>query len=261
MSDSNNWLEECYQSYRKFCIDNEVFRKAAWTKADGDHTHCLFDAQKISNYDIDDNDKQGYCGDKGTWFCASCFEELIKRHNVKVEKNTISSIENALRRYSNVIISLNNEQYYLKNKDEYFKLCAMLFTGMTVFLVISTIYPNGHYLRPAYFEHNNIFIQMVKWLYATDTPTNLFPSVHVFNSIAVNIAVWHSDNFKKNKAVRYGSAVLMVLIILSTMFLKQHSVFDVVTGMVLAVFMYSVVYTTNWAAVTVAKPVRKPRQI
>ena len=151
--------------------------------------------------------------------------------------------------------------FYLKNKYEYFKLCAMLFTGMTVFLVISTIYPNGHYLRPAYFEHNNIFIQMVKWLYATDTPTNLFPSVHVFNSIAVNIAVWHSDNFKKNKAVRYGSAVLMVLIILSTMFLKQHSVFDVVTGMVLAVFMYSVVYTTNWAAVTVAKPVRKPRQI
>ena len=151
--------------------------------------------------------------------------------------------------------------FYFKNKDEYFKLCAMLFTGMTVFLVISTIYPNGHYLRPAYFEHNNIFIQLVKWLYATDTPTNLFPSVHVFNSIAVNIAVWHSDNFKKNKAVRYGSAVLMVLIILSTMFLKQHSVFDVVTGMVLAVFMYSVVYTTNWAAVTAAKPVRKPRRI
>lgn len=117
MSDSNNWLEECYQSYREFCIDNEVFRKAAWTKADGDHTHCLFDAQKISNYDIDDNDKQGYCGDKGTWFCASCFEELIKRHNVKVEKNTISSIENALRRFSNVIISLNNEQYFLENKD------------------------------------------------------------------------------------------------------------------------------------------------
>ena len=126
MSDSNNWLEECYQSYRKFCIDNEVFRKAAWTKADGDHTHCLFDAQKISNYDIDDNDKQGYCGDKGTWFCASCFEELIKRHNVKVEKNTILSIENALRRYSNVIISLNNEQYFLKNKDEKMLLAEVL---------------------------------------------------------------------------------------------------------------------------------------
>ena len=151
--------------------------------------------------------------------------------------------------------------FFFKNKEDYYRLCTFLFVGMTVFLVVSSLYPNGHYLRPHSFEHDNVFTHMVTWLYATDTPTNLFPSVHVFNSIAVNIAVWHSDNFKKNKAVRYGSAVLMVLIILSTMFLKQHSVFDVVTGMVLAVFMYSVVYTTNWAAVTVAKPVRKPGQI
>ena len=149
----------------------------------------------------------------------------------------------------------------LHNKTDYYKLCAFLFTGMTIFLIISTVYPNGQYLRPTYFTHHNLCTMLCERLYAGDTPTNLFPSVHVFNSIAVNIAVWHSDNFKKNKAVRYGSAVLMVLIILSTMFLKQHSVFDVVTGMVLAVFMYSVVYTTNWAAVTVAKPVRKPRQI
>ena len=118
---------------------------------------------------------------------------------------------------------------------------------MTIFLIVSTLYPNGHYLRPTTFEHNNIFVQMVKWLYATDTPTNLFPSIHVYNSIAVNMAVWHCDNFKNNRVVRYGSATLMVSIILATMFLKQHSVFDVVTGTVLAIFMYSVVYGTNWS--------------
>ena len=151
--------------------------------------------------------------------------------------------------------------FYVKNKDEYFRLCGMLFTGMTIFLIISTIYPNGHYLRPTYFDHNNIFIQMVKWLYATDTPTNLFPSIHVYNSITVNIAVWHSENFKDKKWVRYGSAILMVLIILSTMFLKQHSVFDVVTGIVLAVFMYTLVYNTDWSFLTATKPVRKPRRI
>ena len=140
--------------------------------------------------------------------------------------------------------------FYFKNKDEYFKLCAVLFTGMTIFLIVSTLYPNGHYLRPTTFEHNNIFVQMVKWLYATDTPTNLFPSIHVYNSIAVNMAVWHCDNFKNNRVVRYGSATLMVSIILATMFLKQHSVFDVVTGTVLAIFMYSVVYGTNWSRVS-----------
>lgn len=133
--------------------------------------------------------------------------------------------------------------FYLKNKDEYFRLCTMLFTGMTIFLIVSTIYPNGHYLRPTAFERNNLFVQIVKWLYSTDTSTNLFPSIHVYNSIAVNIAVWHSGNFKNRKVVRYGSAFLMVSIILSTMFLKQHSVFDVVTGIIMAVTMYMLVYS------------------
>ena len=109
----------------------------------------------------------------------------------------------------------------------------MLFTGMTIFLVISTIYPNGHYLRPTTFARDNVFVHMVKCLYATDTATNLFPSIHVYNSIAVNLAVWHSENFRDKKVIRIGSAVLMVSIILSTMFLKQHSVSDVCCALVM----------------------------
>lgn len=137
--------------------------------------------------------------------------------------------------------------FFFKNKNEYYKLCAFLFTGMTIFLVISTVYPNGHYLRPTTFERDNIFVQAVQWLYSTDTPTNLFPSIHVYNSLGINMAVWHSENFKKNKPVRYGSSILCIIIILSTMFLKQHSVFDVVTGVVLAAFMFSLVYARSWA--------------
>lgn len=145
--------------------------------------------------------------------------------------------------------------FYRKNRDEYFRLCTMLFTGMTIFLIVSTLYPNGHYLRPTTFERNNIFVWMVRWLYSTDTSTNLFPSIHVYNSIAVNIAVWHSGEFKHQKAVRFGSAFLMVSIILSTMFLKQHSVFDVVTGIIMAAAMYMLVYVSN----PVRLPVRQPR--
>ncbi len=139
--------------------------------------------------------------------------------------------------------------FFRNNKEEYFRLCTVLFTGMTVFLIISTIYPNGHYLRPTEFERQNIFTALVGMLYATDTPTNLFPSIHVFNSIAVNMAVWHSGNFRHKKAVRFCSAILMISIILSTMFLKQHSVFDVVTGIALAVFMYTIVYNRKPTAV------------
>lgn len=120
---------------------------------------------------------------------------------------------------------------------------CFLFTG-DIFLIISTVYPRT-LLKTSHFCHDNIFVSMVRALYKTDTATNLFPSIHVYNSIGVNIAIWHSENFKQHKPVRYGSAILMVSIILSTMFLKQHSVFDVITGIVLSVFMYTVVYAKS----------------
>ena len=81
-------------------------------------------------------------------------------------------------------------------KKEFYRLCAFLYTGMTVFLVISTLYPNGHNLRPYYFTHHNMFTALCEWLYSTDTPTNLFPSIHVYNSLGIHFAVMHSSYFK-----------------------------------------------------------------
>lgn len=75
----------------------------------------------------------------------------------------------------------------LHDKKEFYRLCAFLYTGMTVFLVISTLYPNGHNLRPYYFTHHNMFTALCEWLYSTDTPTNLFPSIHVYNSLGIHL--------------------------------------------------------------------------
>ena len=137
--------------------------------------------------------------------------------------------------------------FFFKNKEDYYRLCTFLFVGMTVFLVVSSLYPNGHYLRPHSFEHDNVFTHMVAWLYATDTPTNLFPSIHVYNSLGVHIALCNSKEFKERPKLKLASFILMVSIILATMFLKQHSVFDVVTAFVMAAVMYSFVYGRNFA--------------
>ena len=134
----------------------------------------------------------------------------------------------------------------IHNKQDYYKLCAVLFMGMTVFLVVSTLYPNGHYLRPTYFTHHNIFTMICEWLYSTDTATNLFPSIHVYNSLAIHFFVMNSQALKNKKTVRVTSFVLCSSIIMSTMFIKQHSVFDVVTAFILAFFMYQGVYVRNW---------------
>ena len=137
--------------------------------------------------------------------------------------------------------------FFFKNKNDYYKLCTFLITGMTIFLIVSTLYPNGQHLRPQSFAHDNIFVTLVQWVYETDTPTNLFPSIHVYNSLGVHFAIINSECFRKNKPVRITSFVLMTSIILATMFLKQHSVFDVITAFLLAIVMYSFVYGKGFA--------------
>ena len=138
---------------------------------------------------------------------------------------------------------------FFKSRREFYQYCIFLFTGMTLFLIVSTIYPNGHLLRPSGFERNNIFTLAVSLLYQIDTATNIFPSLHVFNSIAAHRAVANNQSLGKNRLIHEASFVLMVSIILATMFLKQHSVLDVVSGILLGLLMDQLVYRTDYSAV------------
>ena len=139
--------------------------------------------------------------------------------------------------------------FIFTNKKEYLKLSAFLITGMTVFLVVSTIYPNGDTLRPVVFSRDNVFTRMVLHLYHTDTSTNIFPSIHVYNSLGAHFAIASSEQLSRKKWVLYPSLVLCISIILSTMFLKQHSAFDVITAFALATFMYLICYVIDFKAV------------
>lgn len=132
--------------------------------------------------------------------------------------------------------------FFFHDVSGFYRLAAFLFTGMTVFLIISTFYPNGLDIRPVHFERDNIFVDMVKLLYKADTPTNVLPSIHVFNSIGVCIAILHNKTLSSRKVIRYGSLILGSSIILATMFLKQHSVIDVTLAACMATLLYPFVY-------------------
>lgn len=137
---------------------------------------------------------------------------------------------------------------FFKNKQDYYKTCVFLFTGMTVFLIVSTLWPNGHHLRPYAMPRDNIFTTLVARLYRMDTPTNLWPSIHVYNSIGAHLAVIHNQKLAENRKLRMGSLVICISIILSTMFIKQHSMFDVLTAFVMSAVMYLVVYQADIVA-------------
>ena len=120
-----------------------------------------------------------------------------------------------------------------RDKEEYYRLASVLAIGMTVFLVVSCVYPNAQDLRPTEFLHHNLFTDLVSRLYASDTPTNILPSIHVYNSLAIFFAVNSCAQLRTHTLVRFMTGVLAGLIILSTMFLKQHSVVDVSMGILL----------------------------
>ena len=132
--------------------------------------------------------------------------------------------------------------FFFTNKEDYYRVCILLFTGMTLSLLICTLFPNGTDFRPYVDPEKNIFAKAVSLLYATDTCTNVFPSIHVYNSVAVHIGIIRSEQFKNNRIVRLISGVLMVSICMSNVFLKQHSIIDVAGALLLCGAVYPLVY-------------------
>ena len=132
--------------------------------------------------------------------------------------------------------------FKVETKRDYYRCLAFLFTGMTLFLLISTIMPNGHQLRPAVMPRDNVFTRMIAALWQSDTPTNLWPSIHVYNSLGAHVAIARSKAFENHKLLKNASLTLALSIILSTMFIKQHSFFDVLTALGLAAVMYVLIY-------------------
>lgn len=140
--------------------------------------------------------------------------------------------------------------FFFTDKPGFYRITSFLIIGMTAFLVICTIFPNGLNLRPTVFPRDNFCTDLVKVLYAADTSTNVLPSIHVFNTLGVLIAVAHSDKLKSYKAVTFGIYTLGILIILSTVFLKQHSVTDVIAAVVMACVVYPIVYASQMRKAT-----------
>lgn len=129
-----------------------------------------------------------------------------------------------------------------RDRDQYYQLSTNLMIGMALFLLISLVWPNGHTLRPAVLPRDNVFTRLVVMIYSSDTSTNVFPSIHVFNTIAMHTAVSHSTTLKKHPwAVRF-SGIIAVSIVLSTMFIKQHTVIDVVGAMGLNLVTWYLLY-------------------
>ncbi len=132
---------------------------------------------------------------------------------------------------------------FFTSKKEFYQVAALIISGMTIFLIVSYVYPNAHSLRPETFVNDNLFTKLVAFTYTIDTPTNILPSIHVYNSIACHIGVMKCERLRGKYWVKSLSLIISTSIVLSTVFIKQHSIIDGILASILIIIMYFLIYT------------------
>ncbi|ORX83241.1 hypothetical protein BCR32DRAFT_267126, partial [Anaeromyces robustus] len=135
--------------------------------------------------------------------------------------------------------------FFVSVKD-FYKFGAYIMIGMAICLFTCTVFPNGQDLRVKSFPRQNFMTDIVNKFYTTDTPTNVFPSMHCFNSIVFAVSLNHCEKIAKSKFkwfILIFTVTLSILIMLSTVFIKQHSVVDVYAAIVLGIILYPLIYT------------------
>lgn len=97
-------------------------------------------------------------------------------------------------------------------------------------IIIYLIWPTCQQLRPASFERDNILTRFIAAFYQFDTNTNVCPSIHVIGSLAVmEAALW--SKVIRSKGIKTAFVIVAILICISTVFMKQHSVLDILAAL------------------------------
>ncbi len=107
------------------------------------------------------------------------------------------------------------------------------FKRMQVYIIITQavavltyiLYPSIHLMRPETFERDNVLTRLMAFIYAFDTPTGICPSLHVAYSMGIASA-WCRVR-TASPGWKCFVLVSAALIIISTAFVKQHSVVDI----------------------------------
>lgn len=153
------------------------------------------------------------------------------------------------------LLALSLGYFMFTSKKAFQNLCVLMFSGMSIALLIYTIFPNGLDLRVE-ITRTNVFADIVRALQGFDTPTNVCPSIHVSSTLAILFAVLSYQNFKHPRWIKASISLLSLLIILSTMFLKQHSILDVLAGILVTCILYPLVYHTQWRKIRFPKTIK-----
>lgn len=132
---------------------------------------------------------------------------------------------------------------FFKSPQEFIKIALFLSAGMLIACTIYTLFPNGQNLRPELAEYDRTLIALIRLIYTNDTPTNCAPSIHVIYSVAAHAAITFYNNSRNRISwLNSVSFIIATLCIVSTVFIKQHSVIDLIMGLIFSGLLYYLIY-------------------
>ncbi len=108
--------------------------------------------------------------------------------------------------------------------------------GLCAFIYL--LFPNGQNLRPDALAEHRLSTWILSRLYQIDTNTNVLPSLHVIGSIGAAISICTTPTIK-SRGFRIVTVILSVLISISTVFVKQHAVLDVIAGLIVGFMVFA----------------------
>ncbi len=134
--------------------------------------------------------------------------------------------------------------FVLYDVKSFTKLQIFIIITQVVAMTVYIVFPNRQDLRPEVFPRDNFLTDVIAFIYSFDTNTGVCPSLHVAYSVGIG-SVWS----KKKDAPVWWKVLcwfFVVMISLSTAFVKQHSVADIFAGAALGIVTEIAVYGKDY---------------
>lgn len=127
-------------------------------------------------------------------------------------------------------------------EDDYYRLVNSLIVGTVISTLIFYFYPTV-IARPG-IPGTDPFSAMVRFIYSVDNPFDCLPSLHILYAL---LPTFFFCKCSKSSFWKTATVITFVLICLSTVFIKQHYVMDVLIASAIGSVLY-IVFATDLLA-------------
>lgn len=133
-----------------------------------------------------------------------------------------------------VLIVLSLGWFLLYSVESFKKLQTYIIVTQVIAMAVYILYPSRQDLRPEVFPRENFCTWLLGIIYNFDTSTGVCPSLHVGYSLGI-ISTWLREK-GAGKGWKAIVTVWCLIICISVVFVKQHSVVDILAALPMCLF-------------------------